>query len=124
MKKLLLCILLICQLAAYAQNDTIRNLVFEGAGIRGIAYSGVIKQLEKQDVLKGVTRVGGTSSGAITALLLSLGYTADEITGIVYNTPYKKFNDGRYFFLLVVLTAFKNTMAGTAAGSSRTGFQN
>lgn len=99
MKKLLLCILLVSQLAVKAQKGPVRNLVFEGAGIRGIAYSGVIKQLEQQNILKDVQRVGGTSSGAITALLLSLGYTAEEITGIVNNTPYKKFNDGRYFFI-------------------------
>ena len=75
------------------------NLVFEGAGIRGIAYSGVIKELEKQNLLKDIQRVGGTSSGAITALLLSIGYSGDEITSIVTNTPYNKFNDGRFFFV-------------------------
>jgi NTE family protein len=101
MNKFVFCILLITLFAvsAIAQKDTIRNLVFEGAGIRGIAYSGVIKQLQKQDLLKDVQRVGGTSSGSITAMLLSIGYTADEITTIVNNTPYKKFNDGRYFFI-------------------------
>lgn len=83
---------------ATAQNHSIRNLVFEGAGIRGIAYSGVIKELENKNILKNVERVGGTSSGAITALLLSLGYSSDEITAIVESTPYKKFNDGRFFF--------------------------
>jgi NTE family protein len=99
MKNALLCILLFNALIVKAQKDSIRNLVFEGAGIRGIAYSGVIKELEKQGTLKHVQRVGGTSSGAITALLLSLGYTADEITNIVNSTPYKKFNDGRFFFI-------------------------
>src|SRR5690349_19130860 len=99
MKKLLFSILLSSQLTSIAQKDTVKNLVFEGAGIRGIAYSGVIKQLEQKDLLKAVSRVGGTSSGAITAMLLSIGYTADEITAIVNNTPYKKFNDGRYFFI-------------------------
>jgi NTE family protein len=99
MKHTLLCILLFNVFVVNAQKDSIRNLVFEGAGIRGIAYSGVIKELEKQGTLKHVQRVGGTSSGAITALLLSVGYTADEITNIVNSTPYKKFNDGRFFFI-------------------------
>ena len=90
--------ILLIGLTGHSQN-TVRNLVFEGAGIRGIAYSGVIKELEKQDILKGVQRVGGTSSGAITALLLSIGYSANEITTIVNSTPYKKFNDGRFFFI-------------------------
>ncbi|HWJ27199.1 MAG TPA: patatin-like phospholipase family protein, partial [Flavisolibacter sp.] len=91
-------VILLTGLPGHSQN-TVRNLVFEGAGIRGIAYSGVIKELEKQDILKGVQRVGGTSSGAITALLLSIGYSANEITTIVNSTPYKKFNDGRFFFI-------------------------
>ena len=76
-----------------------RNLVFEGAGLRGIAYSGAVKELEQRNILKDVQRVGGTSSGAIVALLLSIGYTSNEISSIVSNTPYQKFNDGRFFFI-------------------------
>lgn len=98
MKILITCFWICTSFGATAQNHSIKNLVFEGAGIRGIAYSGVIKELENRNILKNVQRVGGTSSGAITALLLSLGYSSDEITGIVESTPYKKFNDGRFFF--------------------------
>ena len=72
------------------------NLVFEGAGIRGIAYAGAIEVMEKNGMLSGVQRIGGTSAGAITALLLSLRYPAAEITRIVNSTPYRKFNDGRF----------------------------
>lgn len=99
MKKFLFCFCIFINSYSRAQNPSIKNLVFEGAGIRGIAYSGAIRELEQQNILKGVQRVGGTSSGAITALLLSIGYTADEITNIVNSTSYKKFNDGRYFFI-------------------------
>jgi NTE family protein len=87
---------LLAMVQGHTQN--IRNLVFEGAGIRGIAYSGAIKELEEKNILKDIQRVGGTSSGAITALLLSIGYSADEITSIVNSTPFKKFNDGRFLF--------------------------
>ena len=34
-----------------AQNNTYENLVFEGAGIRGLVYSGVIKQLEEHKIM-------------------------------------------------------------------------
>ncbi len=84
---------------AQAQAPVVRNLVFEGAGIRGIAYAGAIQVLEEKDMLKQVERVGGTSAGAITALLLSLGYNAGEIGEIVGSTKFKKFNDGRFFFI-------------------------
>lgn len=76
----------------------VRNIVFEGAGIRGIAYSGAIRELERNGTLEGVERVGGTSAGAITAMLVSLGYSSGEITDIVYHTPFKKFNQGRFLF--------------------------
>ena len=84
--------------AQQQDSHTVKNLIFEGAGIRGIAYCGAIRELEDQGLMKGIERVGGTSAGAITALALSLGYTAEEITGIISETDFKKFNDGRYFF--------------------------
>ncbi len=86
-------ILLFCQ-PLFSQE--VRNLVFEGAGMRGIAYSGAVEVLEERGMLKNIQRVGGTSAGAITALALSLGYSPKEISQLVTSTPYKKFNDGRF----------------------------
>jgi NTE family protein len=83
---------------AHPQKKNIKNLVFEGAGIRGIAYGGAIEELENNKVLAGVEKVGGTSAGAITALCLSLGYSSSEITELLYTTNFKKLNDGRFFF--------------------------
>ncbi len=70
--------------------------MFEGAGIRGIAYAGVIDVFEQQGILENIEKVGGTSAGALTALMVSLGYSADEIIDIVSRTDIKKFNDGKY----------------------------
>lgn len=99
LSKIITTITLFVFVNSYSQTTSVRNLVFEGAGIRGIAYSGAIRELEAKNILQNIQRVGGTSSGAITALLLSIGYSAKEITGIVTSTPYKKFNDGRFFFI-------------------------
>lgn len=96
-----LCLIVLCLgcfSRTYAQLAC-ENLVFEGAGIRGIAYSGVLYELEKSKLLSQVKRVGGTSAGAITALLISLGYTSEEIYKIVADTKFQKFNDGAFFFL-------------------------
>ncbi|MBD1398912.1 patatin-like phospholipase family protein [Pontibacter sp. JH31] len=82
----------------YSQDCDIRNLAFEGAGIRGIAYAGVIDVLEKNDRLGQVQKVGGTSAGAITALMVSLGYTSTEIADLISSTQFRKFNDGRFMF--------------------------
>lgn len=92
------CILLISLLFTNTLQAQIKNLVFEGAGIRGIAYCGAIKKLEEKGVLQYVSRVGGTSAGAITALALSLGYNADELAELINSTSFKKFNDGNLFF--------------------------
>ena len=96
MKKALLLVLTVfLYLVAPAQEY--RNLVFEGAGIRGIAYSGVVRVLEQEGVLPGIQKVGGTSAGAITALLVALNYSAAEIDTIVSETPFQRFNDGHYW---------------------------
>lgn len=78
---------------------TYENLVFEGAGIRGLAYSGVIKQLEDHDIMPQIKKVGGTSAGAITAFMISLGYNSTEIYEIISTTKFQKFNDGQFIFI-------------------------
>ena len=88
---------LLFPVSAIAQQP-VRNLVFEGAGIRGIAYAGAIQELERRHILQEVQRVGGTSAGAITALAVSLGYTSQEISSLIAQTPFKKFNEGRFLF--------------------------
>jgi NTE family protein len=76
-----------------------KNLVFEGAGVRGVAYVGAIQELEKQNILTGIERIGGTSAGAIAALTVALGYSSTEIEKIIYDTKLQKFNDGKFFFI-------------------------
>lgn len=83
---------------SYSQIRKYENLVFEGAGIRGIAYSGVLKELERSGIIENITKVGGTSAGAITALMVSLGYNSDEIYEIISETKFQKFNDGEFIF--------------------------
>ncbi len=76
-----------------------KNLVFEGAGIRGLAYAGAIAELERRDMLVQIEKVAGTSAGATTALMLALGYTSAEIMELISETHFKEFNDGQYFFI-------------------------
>jgi NTE family protein len=65
--------------------NTYTNLVFKGGGVKGIAYAGALQQLDEMGYLSQIKRVAGTSAGAITASLLALGYTANEIEDIVVN---------------------------------------
>jgi len=58
-----------------------RNLVIQGGSVKGLAYPAALRELEEQGALRlaDIERVGGTSAGAITALLIGLGYSLDEI---------------------------------------------
>ena len=70
-----------------------RNLVFEGGGVKGIAYVGALEVLNQRGILESIRRVGGTSAGAINALLLSLGFTLDETRQILSDLNFNNFMD-------------------------------
>lgn len=97
--KFLVIILLSTSYYSYGQSSAIKNLVFEGAGIRGIAYAGVVNEFENAGLLDSLEKVGGTSAGGIIALTLALGYSGKEISEIVGQTEFEKFNNGRFFFI-------------------------
>ncbi len=69
------------------------NLVFEGGGVRGVAYAGALKVLEEQNILPGVRRVAGSSAGAFVALLLSLGFSSDELRDALHSLRFKSLED-------------------------------
>lgn len=70
-----------------------KNLVFEGGGVKGIAYIGAMQVLENRGALSQIRRVGGTSAGAINALLFALGYSIQEQKDILRATDFKAFMD-------------------------------
>jgi len=70
-----------------------RNLVFEGGGVKGIAYVGAMQVLKEKGILSGIRRVGGTSAGAINAALFALGYTPAQQRTIIKNLEFKNFLD-------------------------------
>ena len=59
-----------------------KNLIFEGGGVKGVAYVGALEALQERKILNNVKRVGGTSAGAINAVLIALGFTLKEIEEI------------------------------------------
>ena len=61
----------------------IQNLIFEGAGINGMAYIGVIRELEEQKLINDITYIAGTSSGAFMAVMICLGYTSYELEDFI-----------------------------------------
>jgi NTE family protein len=95
----LLAVILALATPSFSQRAVIRNLAFEGGGIRGIAYAGVVEEFEKSGVLPEVRSVAGTSAGALIALTISLGYESSEIRTVVEGTNFSDFNDGYMFFV-------------------------
>lgn len=72
------------------------NLVFEGGGVKGIAYVGALEVLQEEGILQNVKRVAGTSAGAMMAVLVGLRYTADEVKEILWDLNFKKFMDSSF----------------------------
>ncbi|MHA7581750.1 patatin-like phospholipase family protein [Paenibacillus vandeheii] len=70
-----------------------KNLVFEGGGVLGCAYVGVIEALSDKGILPIISRVGGNSAGSIVALLISLNYSSKEIVKKLSELDLKKFAD-------------------------------
>jgi NTE family protein len=73
-----------------------RNLVFEGGGVKGLAYSGALEVLHGKGILQKIERVGGTSAGSITAVLLGLNYSVAEIRAFYRQLDLQKMLDGSW----------------------------
>lgn len=59
------------------------NLVFEGGGSKGHAYSGAVKALEELGLVSQIKRFAGASAGAMTASLLAVGYDSKDLQGFL-----------------------------------------
>ena len=76
-----------------------RNLVFEGGGVKGIAYLGALEILASKKILTQIQRIGGTSAGAINATLLGLGFSPKETRDILWSLDFKQFMDDSWGFV-------------------------
>jgi predicted acylesterase/phospholipase RssA len=77
------------------KTNDVNYLAFEGGGGKGIAYLGAVKALEevfdqkplidlKQDIgLRKLQGISGSSAGSITAFMLALGMSSDEIKKLI-----------------------------------------
>jgi len=101
MKKILTILLafIILPTFLHAQNIPVKNLVFEGGGVRGLAYAGALMELEELNILDSVERVAGTSAGAIAATLYAVGYNPHEIDQLISDLKINSFADGKWMFI-------------------------
>ena len=88
-------------------NQHFQNLVFEGGGVKGIAYGGALDVLEQMGVLSNIKRVAGTSAGAINATMLALGYSCMEVSDLIAATRFSSFEDHSRFFVSNIVRMVK-----------------
>ncbi|USG63665.1 patatin-like phospholipase family protein [Brevibacillus ruminantium] len=69
------------------------DAVFEGGGVKGIAFVGALEVMEKHGF--EWQRVAGTSAGAIVAALVSAGYKSKELRPIFEKLDYLLFLERR-----------------------------
>lgn len=83
------------------EPNKIKNLVFQGGGVKGLAYVGAIQELDSQGILDRVERVAGTSAGSIVSTLVSLRYPVATILDTMKKTDMSSFKDrGSLFGIL------------------------
>lgn len=71
----------------------IKNIVFEGGGVLGMAYAGAVVELDRQNILANIERVAGTSAGALFAMLVALDYDTKTMKSVIDATDFKTFRD-------------------------------
>lgn len=73
------------------------NLVFEGGGMKGIAYAPIPSILATLGILSGIKKIAGTSAGSIISLLIALKYNPNNIETILYNLDFNDFKDYDFY---------------------------
>lgn len=67
-------------------------IAFEGGGVRIVCMQGVVRALEEHDMRKDITRVIGTSAGALAALLFALGSPANTMRDVMEHMDFTMLN--------------------------------
>jgi NTE family protein len=72
----------------------IKNLALKGGGVKGVAYVGAIKELDKAGLYNSIERVSGTSAGALMACMICAGYSVAAIEQLMVSIIFNKFRSG------------------------------
>ncbi|MDX1415849.1 MAG: patatin-like phospholipase family protein [Candidatus Promineifilaceae bacterium] len=72
-----------------------RNLVFQGGGIKALAYHGALRVLEGEGVLPQIERVAGASAGAAMAMFVAMRLPVDEIIEVYKSFDYEQITVAR-----------------------------
>jgi NTE family protein len=83
-------------------------LIFEGGGIRGCAYSRIPEVLQEFEILGEISKVAGSSAGAIMAVLLALKYDPNEIKNMMIDVNFADFKDNIRYIMYPYNILFKS----------------
>ncbi|HEY6961591.1 MAG TPA: patatin-like phospholipase family protein [Gaiellaceae bacterium] len=69
------------------------DAVFEGGGVKGIAFAGAIASAERDAGVREWVNLAGTSAGSIVSALLAVGYDSAGLQRILGDAHYRRFAD-------------------------------
>jgi NTE family protein len=95
-------------LVVILMHHNIKNLVFEGGGILGVAYLGALDYLNEIDILPTIKNVAGSSSGALTSCLACFNLPFKELKTMAATLDYKKIIEQKVIPLRCVNNDFRN----------------
>lgn len=82
------------------------NIALSGGAVKGIAYCGVFKKMEEENI--GIVGLAGTSIGSIFCLMRVLGYTAKEMEHLCMNLDIRR----------LISIDFEDPMKGLSSGKN------
>jgi len=85
---------------------SIKHLVFEGGGMRGISFGGSIRFMEEYGLDKHIEGLAGSSAGAIVAAAVAVGYTSAEIIEVLSATDFNSFKDNSWGVVFDIIRLF------------------
>lgn len=83
-------------------------LVFEGGGIKGLAYIGVLEEMQKMCDISSIQGFAGTSAGSIIATFLAVGMSVEQIKTILFNNDFSKLIPTNTWQVAIVYNIFNN----------------
>jgi len=70
-----------------------KYLLFQGGGVKGIAYGAVVRALEDARIMNGIEGVSGASAGSQVAALVAAGYSGQELFDVMVSFDFKALMD-------------------------------
>jgi predicted acylesterase/phospholipase RssA len=92
-----------------SEKTAIDALIMKGGGVKGLAFAGAIRELERFFDFRAFV---GTSAGAIAAALLAAGATGAQLEDRLSRKPFREFLDGKLWMTLFTFPTLRGLHPG------------